>query len=63
MVHIGDKVKVEHGEGIIIGKDLPLDKFWRWIFELSPGYRTNFTEFLNHRPCYLPKEVQLVTET
>jgi hypothetical protein len=41
-MHTGTKVKTPLGTGVIVGKDLPDSRAWRWIVELDDGKRLCF---------------------
>ena len=48
----GDTVKTEHGTGVIIGKDMPESRAWRWIVKITePG------EYKDRELCYFAREV------
>lgn len=51
---IDDEVKTEHGVGVIIHKDFPLTRAWRWVVKIK--------EPINERDiarqfCYHEKEL------
>ena len=48
---IGSAVQTIHGTGIIVGKDLPESRAWRWIVEIA-----------GKRLCYFPREVELTIQ-
>ena len=53
---IGDEVETEHGTGIIIGKDLPLSRVWRWVVKITtPKEDRN----IHRQFCYNEKEIVL----
>jgi len=49
-VEIGDRVRTKHGAGVIVSKDLPDFKCWRWCVQIDGG----------RIRCYFPKNVKPV---
>ena len=63
---IGSNVTVKHGNGIIVGKDLPDSIAWRWIVEIIEP-NDNFTEsfesmYPEKKLCYFNKEILATME-
>jgi len=48
MMKVGSQVTTQHGNGVIVGKDLPDASCWRWIVRLED----------NRELCYFPREVK-----
>lgn len=64
-MRIGDPVKVKHGTGRIVGKDLPESQWvWRWIVQVSEPTEEH-AEFISHfrdaQLCYFPEHVSAIS--
>lgn len=58
-----DKVKTIHGTGIIIGKDMPESRTWRWIVKITkPNEKLDKLIFPDFKLCYFEKELILEGE-
>ena len=58
---IGDRVRVQHGRGTIVGKDLPDCECWRWIVRVDdplPECAVIVEGFKGRELCYFSHEME-----
>jgi len=57
---IGDRVMTPHGPGVIVGKDMPESRAWRWKVRLDERQRERVD--LEGVLCYFPHELEEVDD-
>jgi len=60
-VKIGSRVTIKHGSGVIVGKDMPEIRCWRWVVKVDnpkPEHAEMVRRFKNAELCYFHKNVK-----
>lgn len=58
---IGDRVRTQHGIGVIVKKDMPESEIWRWVVRITEPfekYKDKISLYKNQTLCYFSKDIK-----